>query len=128
MKRIICKLLDHLIFIYWNQDFVLNPVTFLGEYGESIEIVIDTDPLHPVDSFNLLKRTSLHWPTLQEEIQDHIAKEIIRKKIFLKIAFQKNYLFHKLLLTPKHMVNTCLENFKNNLLFVQNFLHTQTNF
>ena len=97
MKRIICKLLDHLIFT--RVLYSLDPVIFLGEYGESIEIVIDTDPLHPVDSFNLLKRTSLHWPTLQEKIQDHIAKEIIGKKKFLKIEFQKNYLFYKLLLT-----------------------------
>ena len=104
-----------------------TPVNFLGEYGESIEIVIDTDPLHPVDSFNLLKRTSLHWPTLQEEIQDHIAKEIIGKKKFLKIEFQKNYLFHKLLLTPKHMVNTCLENFKINILYVGTKFSPPTN-
>ena len=93
MKRIICKLLDHLIFT--RVLYSLDPVIFLGEYGESIEIVIDTDPLHPVDSFNLLKRTSLHWPTLQQEIKDHIAKEIIGKKSFLKSNSRKIIYFTK---------------------------------
>ncbi len=63
----------------WKSKVFLSYIFFAGEYEQSIEIVFRTDPNHPVDNFNLLKRTSIGWVGIKDALEDTKAKEIIGK-------------------------------------------------
>ena len=41
----------------------------LATDGFSIKTILDSDILHPIDSYNLLKRTSRTWPRIIEELK-----------------------------------------------------------
>ena len=47
----------------------------LGEHGTNIEEVRESDTKHPIDIFNILKRTSKMWKIIQQEVKnDKISK------------------------------------------------------
>ena len=78
-----------------QENFDVNNINeILQEYETNIEIIQQTDPNHPVDIFNLLKRMSIVWKSIQQTTKDVNIKALLgQTDLHVKICYITIFLF-----------------------------------
>ncbi len=60
----------------------------LNEYGYDVKAILDSDVNHPVDIYNIIKRTSIVWKDLQSKSKDDRFKNILGMAVLvIKLLF-----------------------------------------
>ena len=78
--------------------------------GYSLQSVLDSDVLHPIDGYNLIKRTARTWIKVEDALQAfHKNSKAIDEETFLR---QLHIALHRVILIQKILFLQLLHGFK----------------